>query len=88
MKKEGYNFIGYARKSYGNEDNDTRIRLLKMMCENLKERSLVDNVFVSITSKADELLAERDTKNQNQLDELNVDGNTQGKQIIAFNYMY
>ncbi|KAI8644025.1 hypothetical protein BD408DRAFT_320641, partial [Parasitella parasitica] len=33
LKSNGYEVIGYVRTSYGNEDKDTRIRLLQSMMD-------------------------------------------------------
>ncbi|KAG0814515.1 hypothetical protein G6F29_005366 [Rhizopus arrhizus] len=62
LKKQGFNIIGYARKSEGAEDNETRIKLLKLMCRRLKERSLVNHIFISYNSQANGPLAQRDMK--------------------------
>ncbi|ORE02787.1 hypothetical protein BCV72DRAFT_214558, partial [Rhizopus microsporus var. microsporus] len=37
LKSNGYEVIGYVRKSYGNEDKDTRIRLLQPMIDKMLE---------------------------------------------------
>ncbi|KAL0075651.1 hypothetical protein J3Q64DRAFT_1703071 [Phycomyces blakesleeanus] len=60
-KKNGYEIIGYARKSPTSEDVTSRTRLLKSMVSNLKERSFATKIFVSPFI----------------MDELSVDGNTQ-----------
>ncbi|KAI8099241.1 uncharacterized protein BX664DRAFT_254091, partial [Halteromyces radiatus] len=60
LKMEGYEIIGYARKSLGPEDSDTRARLLQSMIDKLKERSLTSKVFVSTSSSASQLFSERD----------------------------
>lgn len=75
LKKEGHSVIGYARKSQGKEQEDTRIRLLQLMCNCLKDRSLVDCVFVSYSSNASDPLHLRDKSQETVL----ADGNTQGK---------
>ncbi|CEI98986.1 hypothetical protein RMCBS344292_13081 [Rhizopus microsporus] len=51
LHKEGHQVIGYARKSIGSEDEDTRIRLLQTMIEQLVKRPLVKKVFVSLSGK-------------------------------------
>ncbi|ORX60326.1 hypothetical protein DM01DRAFT_1276722, partial [Hesseltinella vesiculosa] len=48
LKKEGFNILGYARKSNGPEPHEKRVQLLKLMCKRLKDRSLVDHVYVSL----------------------------------------
>ncbi|KAI9473520.1 MAG: hypothetical protein EXX96DRAFT_463841, partial [Benjaminiella poitrasii] len=78
LKKEEYNIVGYARKSRTNENDESRVRLLQQMARRLKERSLVDKIFVSPRANANELMVERDlTKNEDLLKELNVDGDAQ-----------
>lgn len=80
LKKERYNIVGYARKSRNNESDESRIRLLQQMAKRLKERSLVDRIFVSPRANANELMVERDLiKNEDFLKQLNVDGDAQGK---------
>ncbi|KAF7722064.1 hypothetical protein EC973_003746 [Apophysomyces ossiformis] len=79
LKDEGYNIVGYARKSRKNENDESRIRLLQQMAMRLKERSLVDKIFVSPRANANELMVERDlTKNEDLLKQLSVDGDAQG----------
>ncbi|KAI9474862.1 hypothetical protein BDB00DRAFT_776247 [Zychaea mexicana] len=59
LKKQGFKILVYARKSEGgDEDHETQIKLLNLMCRQLKERSLVDHVFVSYNSQANDPLAE------------------------------
>lgn len=80
LKKESYNIVGYARKSRTNENDESRIRLLQQMTRRLKERSLVDKIFVSPRANANELMMDRDLlKNEDLLKQLNVDGDAQGK---------
>ncbi|KAG1135078.1 hypothetical protein G6F38_013070 [Rhizopus arrhizus] len=48
------------------------------MTRRLKERSLVDKVFVSLRANANDLMVERDsTKDEDLLKQLNVDGDAQ-----------
>ncbi|KAG0960160.1 hypothetical protein G6F31_010933 [Rhizopus arrhizus] len=78
LKEEKYNIIGYARKSRTNENDESRVRLLQQMTRRLKERSLVDKVFVSPRANANDLMVERDlTKDEDLLKQLNVDGDAQ-----------
>ncbi|KAG1143169.1 hypothetical protein G6F37_012510 [Rhizopus arrhizus] len=78
LKKEKYNIIGYVRKSRTNENDESRVRLLQQMTRRLKERSLVDKVFVSLRANANDLMVERDsTKDEDLLKQLNVDGDAQ-----------
>ncbi|KAI9247256.1 hypothetical protein EDC94DRAFT_496553, partial [Helicostylum pulchrum] len=59
LKQEEYSIIRYARKSEGPIDGN-RIRLLQLMCERLREISLVEKVFVSVCSNAILPIYERD----------------------------
>ncbi|SAM09832.1 hypothetical protein [Absidia glauca] len=60
QKKEGMEIIGYARKSQGTESPSDRTRLLRRMVDNLRTRSLVNQVYASPSSSASEKLANRD----------------------------
>ncbi|ORX54058.1 hypothetical protein DM01DRAFT_1287208, partial [Hesseltinella vesiculosa] len=81
LKTNGYEIIGYARKSAGSEELDTRVRLLQCMIDKLKERSLATKVFVSTSSSASQPLCERDiVKDAKVLEKLiGLSGTTQGK---------
>lgn len=72
--------IGYARKSPSPEDQETRVRLLNSMINNLRSRSLETRVYVSACSRSSTPFQERGLKNHEIYDELsNIDGDTQGK---------
>ncbi|ORX49905.1 hypothetical protein DM01DRAFT_243112, partial [Hesseltinella vesiculosa] len=61
LKTDGYTIVGYARKSPSSEiDDDTRARNLQNMVTRLHERSHVDKVFVSWSSKAGDKIGTRD----------------------------
>ncbi|ORX63074.1 hypothetical protein DM01DRAFT_1331159, partial [Hesseltinella vesiculosa] len=78
LKEDGFQIIGYCRKSRTGEDNDTRIRLLQDMINQLQQRSLVDKVFVSPCSSAGENLNARDAQSEFDMHQLqNTSGNTQ-----------
>lgn len=80
LKKERYTIVGYARKSRTTENDESRIRLLQQMARRLKERSLVDKIFVSPRANTNELMVERDLiKNEDLLKQMNVDADAQGK---------
>lgn len=51
--------IGYVRKSPSDVDPETRLNLLQKMVDNLLDRSLVDKVYVSVSSLASSPLKER-----------------------------
>ncbi|KAG1445797.1 hypothetical protein G6F56_009789 [Rhizopus delemar] len=77
MKKEGYQIIGYCRKSLG--DTKNRVLCLQRMVDVLYKRSLVDKVFVSPFSTAKQPFSKRDGKNVKEiLSQLtNVHGSTE-----------
>lgn len=81
LKKQGCTIIGYARKSIGHEDEENRKRLLNLMVQGLKERSLCDMVFVSWSCSAADILVSRDMNDNTDLSSglVDVDGNTQCK---------
>ncbi|KAI7851507.1 hypothetical protein BDC45DRAFT_571992 [Circinella umbellata] len=50
LKENGYEIIGYARKSPSSEINmETRLKLLQRMIDNLRDRSVVDKTYVSVS---------------------------------------
>lgn len=72
--------IGYARKSTCKKDDDSRVRLLNLMCKNLKNRPLVSKVFASVYCDANESLLERDlNKQEHILSQIQADGDMQGE---------
>ncbi|PHZ16097.1 uncharacterized protein RHIMIDRAFT_246683 [Rhizopus microsporus ATCC 52813] len=78
LKQQEFTVIGYARKSKSGEDVETRTRLLNLMCKRLKERSLVDHVFVSYASQGNDQLAKRDLKQTSETYKgLHAEGSTQ-----------
>lgn len=80
LKEDGWNVIGYCRKSdLPQTENFTNI--LQHMVDNHYRRSLVEKVFVSPSSNAGSSFSERDLQPQNEaFDQLqNVHGNTKGK---------
>lgn len=59
------------------------------MCHRLKERSIVDRVFVFYSSQASDMLSQRDMKQENELlTQLFAEGSTQGKQMRVLLYTY
>ncbi|CAO3620038.1 unnamed protein product [Mucor fragilis] len=85
LKKNGHEVIGYIRKSTGEKDNSTRIRLLNQMSTNLKERSLVTKVFASASCDANQPLLARDLrKNTDMLSNITADGDMQGEKKDIF----
>ncbi|KAI8137251.1 hypothetical protein BJV82DRAFT_566857 [Fennellomyces sp. T-0311] len=59
LKNSGVEFLGYVRKSPGCND-DTRIRLLQQMVQQLYKRSRVNKVYVSPICKSNDRLSTRD----------------------------
>jgi hypothetical protein len=68
MKEEGYQMVGYVRKSPRKEAVGDRIRLLQYMISRLKERSRVDKVFMSTCCNSNDPIAERDMKFESEGD--------------------
>lgn len=82
LKKNNFDVIGYVRKSPGSEKPETRIRLLQQMVTNLKDRSLVDTVYVFPSCSSSDPFAARDVGSETAVitkKPENVSGNTQGK---------
>ncbi|KAG2200731.1 hypothetical protein INT47_002775 [Mucor saturninus] len=65
MKEDGYEVVGYTRKSKGEKDDIIRIRLLNLMLEKMKTRSLADRVFVSPNLSANDPFNQRDENSLN-----------------------
>lgn len=80
LKNDGYHVVGYCRKSKTHSSN--RATLLKRMVDILRQRSLVEKIFVSPSSSVKESFYKRDFNDQDNLSELDkVNGNTQGKKL-------
>jgi hypothetical protein len=78
LKDDGYEVIGYCRKSKKASNN--RALLLQRMINILYERSLTQKVFVSPSSSVKQALSKRDLADQDILSSLDqIHGNTQGK---------
>lgn len=64
--KEGYEIIGYIRKSSSNsKKSSTRMWLLESMATKLKQTSFVSKVFASYSSCSNAAFKERDNTKQN-----------------------
>ncbi|KAG1462567.1 hypothetical protein G6F56_005492 [Rhizopus delemar] len=81
LKKNGFEVVGYARKSPSNDKNENRLKLLQKMVDNLENRSLTTRIYVSFSSCASTPFSERDTTtSKSTIASLrNVNGDTQGK---------
>ncbi|KAI8876385.1 hypothetical protein K501DRAFT_338113, partial [Backusella circina FSU 941] len=76
LKNDGYHIVGYCRKSKTQSSN--RAILLQRMANILRQRSLVEEVFVSPYSSVKESFYKRDFNDQDILSELDqANGNTQ-----------
>ncbi|KAI7892576.1 uncharacterized protein EV154DRAFT_504199 [Mucor mucedo] len=75
LKEQGYEIVGYARKSPGDQRN--RLANLTAMVNRLKERSLVDKCFVSRVCNASDKLGERDLRDTSSSSIEGTQGNTQ-----------
>jgi hypothetical protein len=60
LEEEGYDLIGYIRKSKGKNNDATRIRLLEAMATRLRERSSVRTVYASPFSNSSDTGKKRD----------------------------
>ncbi|KAI9485636.1 MAG: hypothetical protein EXX96DRAFT_533975 [Benjaminiella poitrasii] len=60
FSRENHTIIGYCRKSLTSGDNETRARLLQKMVNKLIARSLVDRVYLSPCSSANQEIGNRD----------------------------
>lgn len=89
MKDEGYTIIGYCRKSPTEKADANRIALLEAMFNRLNERSAVDQIFVSLCSKAGDPFNERDKKKKDSesLAKLNAIGNTEGTYLTSCSFV-
>ncbi|KAI9351664.1 hypothetical protein BD770DRAFT_326285, partial [Pilaira anomala] len=67
--------VGYVRKSSCDKNEQNRTRLIKRMVDNLRSQPIVDKVFVSKTSDADQPFYQRDI-NADTIEE--TDGTTAG----------
>ncbi|CEP11410.1 hypothetical protein [Parasitella parasitica] len=74
LKEQGYEIVGYARKSPGEQLN--RLANLTAMVNKLKERSLVDKCFVSRVCNASDKLGERDLRDTSTSNIQGTQGNT------------
>lgn len=81
QKTDGTIILGYARKSPGAEAKEVRTRLLKTMIHKLKERSLVHDVYVSLSSKSYDRIVDRDNDIKEVID--GSAGTTMGKLNIV-----
>ncbi|KAI8327372.1 hypothetical protein EDC96DRAFT_453383, partial [Choanephora cucurbitarum] len=78
LKHNGHEIVGNLRKSTGEEDDTTRVRLLEQMGSSLVERSLVTKVFASASCDASQPLLSKDLKkNVRLLSKIKADGDIQ-----------
>lgn len=75
QKKLGVEIVGYVRKSPCGKDEDNRTRLIQKMVHNLRNRSVVDKVFVSKSSAASQPF---DTRDSNATITEGTNGTTKG----------
>lgn len=87
LKKNNFTVIGYPRKSPGQEHREVRMGLIQKMVNKLYDTLLVDKVFVTTSSRANDTITSRDTNGKNaQLTLLNqVHGDTQGNKRRTLN---
>ncbi|KAI7853140.1 hypothetical protein BDC45DRAFT_511425 [Circinella umbellata] len=78
MKTENITVVGYCRKSLTKEDDHTRARLLQQMAMKLKTRFLVDRVYISPCSSANQEIQSGDFESTFDISKLEgVVGTTQ-----------
>ncbi|KAI8144573.1 hypothetical protein BJV82DRAFT_71717 [Fennellomyces sp. T-0311] len=70
MKREGYEIVGYCRKSPGDDLTQDRLRLIQNMAGRLRERSLVNSVFISFSCKSSQAISKRDNNVENKSKEI------------------
>ncbi|PHZ07179.1 uncharacterized protein RHIMIDRAFT_316939 [Rhizopus microsporus ATCC 52813] len=90
LKRNGFEIVGYARKSPSNDKNENRVKLLQKMVDNLQSRSLTTRIYVSFSSCASTPFSERDTTtNKSMIAKLsNVNGDTQDRDICLVSIDY
>ncbi|KAI9490088.1 hypothetical protein BDB00DRAFT_839543 [Zychaea mexicana] len=81
MKQDNHTIVGYCRKSVTDDDHPTRVRLLRQTVQKLKARSLVDRVYISPRSSANQEIRSRDFMESDFIisDIEGAIGTTQGK---------
>lgn len=78
LKANNYIIIGYCRKSKTRSTEEEKIRCLNGMILGLKERSLVDEVYASVSCNASTPIMKRDLKENGLISKLSdVEGNAQ-----------
>lgn len=84
LKQDGYNILGYCRKSRTKEDTNTNVvASLQSMIVGLKERSLAESVYVTVSCNSKTPISKRDLKKNKILNELSgVAGDAQGIQYL------
>lgn len=66
LLEDGYEIVGYARKSPANDNIDNRTKLLQAMVNNLNDRSFARRIYVSTSSYSSTPFKERDLKNDDK----------------------
>ncbi|KAG2204124.1 hypothetical protein INT47_011607 [Mucor saturninus] len=84
LKKEGYCIVGYCRKSKTTGDRDKVVKSLQNMITGLKNRSLVEYIYVTVSCNAKTPINRRDLKKNMIIGELSgVNGDAQGIQKLT-----
>ncbi|KAI9252317.1 hypothetical protein BDA99DRAFT_443880, partial [Phascolomyces articulosus] len=79
LNNNNYCIIGYIRKSRTKTQDKSRVKLLQRMANKLRERSLVQKIFASVSSNATDSLQKRDLVKNQLIEKLEVEGDMQGK---------
>lgn len=83
LKQEGYRILGYCRKSKTTGGNANVVESLQSMIVGLQKRSLVENVYVTVSCNSKTPMHRRDLKKGNIMNELSdVAGDAQGIQYL------
>lgn len=79
MKTNGYTVIGYCRKSKTKNTEDEVVKSLSGMVLGLQKRSLVDEIYMSVSCNASTPIFKRDMKKNGIINKLSdVSGTAQG----------
>ncbi|GAA5810826.1 hypothetical protein MFLAVUS_004253 [Mucor flavus] len=88
LKKEGYCILGYCRKSKTTAARDEVVKSLQNMIAGLKNRSLVESVYVTVSCNAKTPMNRRDLKKNmiiGELSEVNGDAQDLIKELAKMN---
>ncbi|KAI8091683.1 hypothetical protein BDF21DRAFT_395388 [Thamnidium elegans] len=83
LKQEGYRILGYCRKSKATGGNANVLESLQSMIVGLQKRSLIENVYVTVSCNSKTPMHRRDLKKSDIMNEISdVAGDDQGVQYL------